>query len=171
MELVLLSLLLLQGVLGGVDTLLNHEVIARLPHRPESRGEVGLHAIREANYALLFGGLAWLSWLGPAAAVVGALILGEIAITAIDEFIENRTRLLPQNERVLHVFLTVNLGAIAAVAGAVLWGWWQQPGGWEARSHGGLSWALTALAVAGFFWSARDVIAWRRLGREIAAAR
>ena len=27
-------LLLLQGVLAGVDTLLNHELIARLPQRP-----------------------------------------------------------------------------------------------------------------------------------------
>lgn len=170
MELALLALLLLQGVLGGVDTLLNHEVIARLAHRPESRGEIGLHALREANYACLFGGLAWLAWYGWAAAIVAALLVVEIAITAVDEFIENRTRLLPQNERVLHVFLTLNLGAIVAVGVPVLWAWKQHPFGWEARGHGGLSWALTLLALAGAFWSARDLWAWRRLGREIAAA-
>ena len=164
MELALLALLVAQGVMGGIDTLLNHEVIARLPHRPESHAEIGLHAIREANYAALFGGLAWLSWEGAAAALLAGLLLFEVAITAIDEWVENRTRVLPQNERVLHVFLTINLGMIIAVAAPLLWDWLARPTGWQARGYGGLSWALTALALAGAFWSVRDALAWRRLG-------
>ena len=164
MELALLALLLVQGVLGGVDTLLNHEVIARLPHRAESRAEVGLHAVREANYATLFFGLAWFAWEGWAAAVLAGLVVFEVAITAIDEWLENRTRVLPQNERVLHVFLTLNLGLIAAVLAPLLWEWFARPTAWQGRGYGGLSWALTALAFASAFWSLRDAVAWRRLG-------
>ena len=44
-------------------------------------------------------------------------------MTATDEFIENRIRVLPQNERVLHVLLTLNFGAIIALliaSGAML---------------------------------------------------
>lgn len=169
MELVLVVLLVAQGLMGGVDTLLNHEVIARLPHRAESRGEVGLHVLREANYALIFGGLAWLAWEGWAAAIIALLFVAEIAITAVDELVENRTRVLPQNERVLHVFLTLNLGAIIAVAVPLLWEWSGRPGGWQPRGFAGLSWALTVLALAAALWALRDLAAWRRLGREIAA--
>lgn len=164
MELALLALLVAQGVMGGVDTLLNHEVIARLPQRVESHAEIGLHAVREANYATIFGGLAWFTWEGWAAAVLAGLLVFEVAITAIDEWVENRTRLLPQNERVLHVFLTINLGMVIAVAAPLLWEWFGRPGGWQARGYGSISWALTALALAGAFWAVRDALAWRRLG-------
>ncbi|HUP29832.1 MAG TPA: hypothetical protein VM122_06640 [Usitatibacter sp.] len=163
MELVLVALLVAQGVMGGIDTLLNHEIIARLPHRAESRGELGLHVLREANYALIFGGLAWFTWEGWAAAMLAALFAAEIAITAFDELVENRTRVLPQNERVLHVFLTLNLGMIVAVAVPLLWQWFARPTGWQGRSFGGLSWALTVLALAGAMWAVRDFIARSRL--------
>ena len=158
-----MALLVAQGVMGGIDTLLNHEVIARLPHRPESRTEVGLHVLREANYAVIFGGLAWFAWEGWAAVALAALFAFEIGITAVDELVENRTRVLPQNERVLHVFLTLNLGLIVAVAVPLLVQWFGEPTGWEARGFGGLSWALTVLALSGAMWAARDFIAWRRL--------
>src|SRR4051812_16163838 len=95
-------LLLAQGVVGGADTLLNHELIARLPRRPEARAEIGLHALREAIYATLFIGLACFAWHGAAAALIAALLGAEILVTSSDEFLENRSRLLPQNERVMH---------------------------------------------------------------------
>src|SRR2546421_332040 len=107
--------LLAQGIMGGVDTLLNHDFIARLAKRPEARSEIGLHAVREAIYAVLFGGLGWFAWHGAAALAIGALVLAEILISTIDEFVENRTRVLPQNERVLHVFLTLNMGVVVVV--------------------------------------------------------
>ena len=52
-------LLLLQGVLAGVDTLLNHELIARLPQRQQARTEVGIHVFREMIWTILLFGLAW----------------------------------------------------------------------------------------------------------------
>ena len=156
-------LLAAQGVVGGIDTLLNHELFERLPHRAQARNEIGLHAIREAIYATLFGGLAWFEWHGAAAVVIGGVVAAEVIVTTCDEFIENRTRVLPQNERVLHVFLTLNLGLIIALLVPVLFTWAERPTGLSLTSHGLLSWALSALCVAAVAWSVRDAIAWRRL--------
>jgi hypothetical protein len=154
--------LALQGALGAVDTLVNHELIEGLRRRPEARGEVGLHALREAIYASLFGGLAWFAWHGAAAAVVGALLVAEVVVTALDESVENRIRVLPQNERVLHVFLTLNLGVLLALLVPVLSEWSRQPGALVPLQHGALSWLLTAFAVASAIWSVLDFLAWRR---------
>lgn len=66
-EIILPALLVLQGIVGGVDTLINHEIIERLPHRVEARNEIGLHWVRETIYACLFGGLAWFEFHGAAA--------------------------------------------------------------------------------------------------------
>lgn len=164
LDIVLPALLVAQGVLGGIDTLLNHELIERLPHRPHAHSEIGFHAVREAIYAALFGGLAWFEWHGAAAAAIAALVLAEVLVTTCDEFIENHTRVLPQNERVLHIFLTLNLGLLIAVLAPTLLGWWSHPTGLVRIDHGILSWALSALALASIAWSLRDLLAWRRLG-------
>lgn len=34
-------------MLGGIDTLVNHELLARLPQRRDARGEIGLHSLRD----------------------------------------------------------------------------------------------------------------------------
>jgi hypothetical protein len=151
-------------VMGGIDTLLNHERIARLPQRPEARTEIGLHVIREAIWASLFMGLGWLAWQGAAAGVIALLVAAEVLVTAVDEYVENRTRVLPQNERVLHVFLTLNLGLIIALLVPILLGWARQPAALVSQHHGVLSWLLTLLALAAAAWSLRDFFAWRKLG-------
>ena len=162
-ELLVLLLLAIQGVLGGIDTLVNHEWLARLPQRRDARGELGLHSLREANYAVLFAGLGWFAWHGALAYLIAALLIAEVLITARDEWIENRIRVLPQNERVMHVFLTVNLGAIIALLLPVVLAWSKEPTGLQARGHGVLTWLLSALAVAAAFWCVRDFVARRRL--------
>ena len=164
-EFILPILLAAQGVLGGIDTLVNHEWLARLPRRPEARGEIGLHSLREANYAILFGGMGWFAWHGAMAWIIAALLAAEVLITATDEWIENRIRVLPQNERVMHIFLTLNLGAIIALLVPVLSEWSKQPTGLAGRDYGLLSWLLGALSLAGVFWCVRDFLAWRRLAR------
>jgi hypothetical protein len=164
LESLLPMMLLAQGVMGGVDTLLNHEIIERLPYRPKARREIGLHAIREAIYATLFGGLAWFQWHGTAALAIAALLVAEVLVTASDEFIENRTRVLPQNERVLHVFLTLNLGLIIAVTVPILSEWVTRPDGLVRTDHGVVSWVLSVLAAFAAAWSLRDLLAFRRLG-------
>lgn len=163
MEETLLTLLALQGVLGGIDTLLNHELLARLPQRPEARLEVALHACREFLYGVLFLGLAWWSWQG-AWALLPALLLGlQIAVDAFDEAVENKTRVLPQNERLLHFGITVNLGLICASLAMVLWNWSGQATALMPADHGVLSWILSALGVAALGWAGRDLRAWRQL--------
>ena len=157
------ALLVAQGVVGGLDTLVNHELIDRLPHRPGTRTETALHAAREAIYGLLFLGFAWFAWHGAFAAVIGALLVAEAAVTAVDEVVENRVRVLPHNERALHVFLLVNFGAILALMVPLLLDWGSLPTELAPAHHGWTTWALTALGLASAAWSVRDLLAWRRL--------
>ena len=72
--------------------------------------------------------------------------------------------MLPQNERVLHVFLTLNLGLVIAVLVPLLLDWGSRPTALVTQSYGLLSWVLTLLALAAGAWSLRDLFAWRRLG-------
>ena len=162
-ETILPYLLAAQGVLGGIDTLLNHELIERLPRRSEARHEVGLHAIRETIYAMLFIGLGWFAWHGNAALVIAGLVVAEICVTSVDEWTENRIRVLPQNERVLHVFLTLNMGAIIATLVPTLMEWYSAPTALVGGYRGWVSWLLLALGASAAFWSLRDLVAWRRL--------
>jgi hypothetical protein len=158
-------LLAAHGAMGGFDTLVNHEIVERLPHRSSARREIGLHAIREAIYASLFVGLALFEWHGSAALAIAGLLGAEVLVTASDEWVENRTRVLPQNERVLHVLLTLNLGLIIAVLVPVLFGWMGQPTGLVRMEPGLLGWFVAALGFASGCWSLRDFFAWRRLSR------
>lgn len=158
-------LLVLQGAMGGFDTLVNHEIIERLPHRPSAHTEIGWHAIRETTYAVLFVGLGLYEWHGSAALVIAAFIALELVVTSCDEWVENRTRVLPQNERVMHVFLTLNLGLIVAVLAVVLGSWYPLETAIVHREPGLAGWILLALGLTSAGWSVRDAIAWRRLGR------
>jgi len=162
-ETVLPYLLLAQGVMGGVDTLLNHELLEHLPRRPEAHREIGLHSIREALYGVLFIGLGWFEWHGTLALAMGAVLVVEIAVDAVDEWTENRIRVLPQNERVLHLILALNLGAIVALLVPTLLDWHREPTTLLFHDRGWLSWLLTALAVSAAGGSVRDFLAWRRL--------
>lgn len=163
MESMLPFLLVAQGVMAGVDTVLNHELLARLPRRLEARPELGLHVVREAVWAVLFLGLAWFAWHGAAAWIIAALLVIEIVITACDEFVENRIRVLPQNERVLHLFLALNVGLIVAVLAPLVFAWTREPTALVPRDHGWLAWVISAFGGAAAFWSVRDLFAWRRL--------
>ena len=163
-------LLLAQAVMGGLDTLVNHEWLARLAHRPSARRELALHSVREASYGTLFIGLALFEWHGSGAWVIAAVLVLEALVTATDEFVENRTRVLPQNERVMHVFLTINYGVIVAALAPLLLEWVQAASGLQPRTWGWRSYALAAFGVSSFAWSLRDLLAWRRLARGAPAS-
>ena len=157
------ALLVLQGVLGAIDTLYNHELVAKLAQRPQARRELALHAAREAVYAALFLGFAWFAWQGALAALIGVLLACEVAVTVTDELEENRTRVLPQNERALHVFLTLNYGAILALLVPLLVDWGANPTELAPAHHGWMSWALTLFGISSAAWSLRDLIASQRV--------
>jgi hypothetical protein len=166
LDTVLPLLLVAQGLIGGLDTIFNHELLERLPSRPDAHTEIGLHSIREAIYGTLFCGLAWFAWHGAMAIVIVALLIAETIVTASDEYVENHTRVLPQNERVLHVFLTLNFGILIALLLPMSYAWFHQPTGLSAHSFGWRSWVLTALGLASLAWSVRDLLAWRRFGGQ-----
>jgi hypothetical protein len=164
-EQLLITLLMLQGIVGGVDTLINHELLERLPSRAEARAEIGLHALREAIYGALFAAMAWNAWLGAWGFAIAGLLAVEILIDAIDEFVENRTRVLPQNERILHFLIIMNLGLITAALAVVLLHWEPQPTAIQHADYGWRSWVLSSLSVAALGWALRDGTAWWRLGK------
>jgi uncharacterized protein len=159
------ALLVLQGVIGAIDILVNHKFIEALPQRRAARAELAVHAVREAVYAVLFLGFAWFAWLGAFAVVIAALLIAEVAVTVSDELVENRVRVLPQKERALHVLLALNLGAILALFVPMLLDWAANPTELAPAHHGWPSWALSLLGIASAAWSIRDLVAFRRLGR------
>lgn len=152
----LIIALIAHGVLGGIDVLLNHELLARVPSLPDARVEQGLHSARELIFAMLFIAVAWWAWHGAAALVLAALLLAEVVVSIIDMVVEPDTRILPVPERVLHVLLFVNLGIIAALLGQTLLAWASLPTALVPVHHGWASWALTALAALALGWSVRD---------------
>lgn len=169
MELVL-SLLVLHGVLGGLDVLLNHELAEGLPRQPGAAMEEALHAAREALFAALFVGLAWFEWHGAAAWLVAAVIACEVMVSTWDSVLEDRTRRLPPLERVLHVALLINLGAYAVLLAPHWLAWLALPNAVVPVSNGWQSLALSALGLAALIWSVRDALSSRRLRQRPEAA-
>lgn len=157
--------LLLHGVLGAIDVLVNHELLAKLPARRDAAEEEGLHAARELIFACLFASIAWCEWQGAWAWWIAALLLAEVLVTARDVVVEGDIRVLPASERVLHLLLFMNLGALV-VLGAIMLGWWHAGGTALMRvDYGWASWVLTAMAAGAFTWAMRDGLAAARLAR------
>jgi uncharacterized protein (TIGR01777 family) len=161
-----LILILVQAVLGATDNLVHHELEAALPSRPGARTELSLHAAREAIYAVLFAGLAWLEWRGLWAFAFAALLLAEIAITLKDFLVEDATRRLPRFERVLHAVLAIGYGGVLALLAPTLIGWAALPTGFALAGHGVFSWILTLAALGVGAWSARNWIAVTALAHD-----
>lgn len=158
--------LIAHGILAGLDVVINHELVARLPKHPELWQEVRLHSLRELIFAAIFGGLAWFEWHGVWAFVLIGLFLGEVLISTVDTVLELDVRRLPVFERVLHVLLFVNLGLIMALLSGDVAGWIDQPTGFARTDHGILSWILSLEALGALAWCIRDAVSQRRLKRE-----
>jgi hypothetical protein len=148
--------LMLHGVIGGVDVVLNHELIAKLPSRPNAGPEQQLHCAREMLFAAIFFSLAWLEWRGQFAWWIVALFVAELVVSTRDTVIEFDTRVLPPTERVAHVFLFVNLGVVMTLLGQTLLGWHALPNALVAADYGVASWVMTAMAAGSFGWALRD---------------
>lgn len=112
--------LMLHGVLGFIDIVVNHELLAKLPGRGDSAPEETLHAAREGIFACLFASLAWFEWHGALAWWIAALLLAEVLVSSRDVVVEGDIRVLPASERLLHLFLFINLGIVIALVGHAL---------------------------------------------------
>jgi uncharacterized protein (TIGR01777 family) len=161
-----LMLILVQAVLGASDNLVHHELDAALPSRRGARLELALHTSREAIYAVLFAGLAWLEWRGVWAFALGGLLALEVVITLKDFLVEDRTRRLPPFERVLHTVLAIGYGAILAMLAPILIGWAAEPTALAGTSHGPVSWIMSLASLGVGAWSVRNAVAVVSLGSD-----
>jgi hypothetical protein len=148
--------LMVHGVIGGTDVLLNHELLARVPGLPNAGPEQRLHCAREAIFALIFAALAFGEWGGLWAWCIVALLLAELLVSTVDSVLEVEIRVLPVSERVLHVLLLVNFGIVITLLAQVLPAWSMRGTGVSWVDYGWASWVLSAMAAASLLWSVRD---------------
>ena len=165
MTTLLWTLIALQIVMGGLDTIGHHEMSERLAWRYSQRRELRLHALRNLFYGGILAGLATVQpggWIALALTVVLAV---EFAITLVDFAEEDATRKLPVTERLLHTVLTANYGAILVLLVPVLFSWSADPAGLTPVWHGWWSGLCLAGATACTVLAARDWLAAARLER------
>lgn len=162
MEIAACTLLAVQGLLGAWDNFWNHELKVRLPSRPEARKELWLHAIRGLMYAPIFLAFGWLDLAGWYAVLLALLLSAEIVITLLDFVEEDRSRVLPANERVLHTILTINYGAFIAIMAPHLVDAALQPSSFAVLDAGPWAWLFSAYAAGTALWGTRDAIASHR---------
>jgi hypothetical protein len=163
-----LQLLVIQGILGGFDTIWFHELTARLPRQRSAVPELRLHAARDFVYASLFGTLGWMNWGGVLAWVLALALLAEVGITLWDFVEEDRTRRLPPGERITHALMGVVYGAFLAFLVPEMMEWSAQPAGFHARATSPIRFVLGGMAVGVFVSGVRDLMASirRTSGRE-----
>jgi uncharacterized protein len=154
-----LTLLIAQGVLGALDTLVYHELWARLPGTPSARRELRLHAARDFAYAILFGTLGWVAWHGALTWALAGLLLFEIAITLWDFIEEDRTRRLPAGERVMHSVMAILYGGFLANLIPELRDWVARPTAFVRNDTGPLAWGMSVMAAGVFLSGVRDLLA------------
>lgn len=154
-----LTVLVIQGILGALDTIWYHELHAKLPSTPLARRELRLHASRDFAYAVIFGSLAWREWHGALTWVLLAILLFEIVVTLWDFIEEDLTRRLPGGERVMHTIMAILYGAFLANLLPEMWRWSAQATGLVAVEYGTLSWIMTLFAVGVFLSGVRDLVA------------
>jgi hypothetical protein len=59
-------------------------------------------------------------------------------------------------ERILHLFLFMNLGVLLLLVGSALLGWSDAPTGLARVDYGSASWLLTVFALLSLGWAVRD---------------
>ena len=151
--------LLLHGVLGFFDIVINHELLAKLPKRGDAASEEALHATRETIFAILFACLAWYEWHGAWVWFIAGLLLLEVIVSARDVIVEGDTRVLPVPERVLHLLLFINLGVLITLVGHALVWWHAGETALVRVDYGWASWMLTLMSVLSLVWAVRDGVA------------
>ncbi len=152
-------LLVAQLSMGAFDVLFHHELVERLSWRRGCRRELRLHAMRNLLYALIFLGLGGLAWQGVFAWIFLVFLLVEVIITLADFLEEDRSRVLPSSERVLHTLLALNYGALLALFAEEWVSWAGAPSGFQWIDRGFWSWFLPLAAVGVLLFGLRD---WQR---------
>lgn len=158
-------LLAAQGALGAADNLWHHEIKVGLPRMASAQRELRLHAARSALYAPVFLTLAWVTLGGWLAWLLAVLLAIELLITLSDFLEEDRTRVLPATERVLHTLLAITYGGFLVALAPVLLHWADRPVGATLAEHGWWTWLFTVYSAGALSWGLRDAVAAWRLSR------
>ena len=166
-----LCVLIVLALMGSFDTIVFHELVARLPRDPAARRELQLHASRDFVYVVLFGSLAWLQPHGWTVLLLAVLLATEIAITLSDFIVEDRTRKLPPGERAMHALMGITYGIFVALLFPNAAGWLAAPASFEPAFYGWISWILSAFALGVGLSGTRDLIASFALARARIAER
>ena len=161
-----LNLIIAQGLMGAFDTLYHHELRVALPQQPSAALELRIHAGRSLVYGLLFAGLAWLVWGGAWLLLLAAMLLTEVVLTLWDFLVEDRSRILPPAERVLHTIMALNGGATFALLCLFAPLWWKLPSHLQFTTHGGYSIILSVFAAGVVGSGVRDGLAGSALTRR-----
>jgi uncharacterized protein len=151
-----LLLLVLQGCLGAFDTIYYHELRLRLSSLIAGKKELKLHAARDFLYTVILGSLAWISWNGFLAWILGGFLLAEVLITLMDFREEDRSRKVPPGERTTHVVMAIVYGAFLATLLPEIWSWVNLPTGFQRHHYGLLSGVLSTFALGVFISGLRD---------------
>src|SRR5215831_8973385 len=162
-----LWLLMIQGILGALDTLYYHEWRARLvAYSPMTSPELRLHAARDGIYAIIMGSLPWLAWQGGWAVVLAALLAAEIDLTLTDFVVEDTVRRflggVYPGERVMHAVMGLVYGAMLAYLLPVVVAWWAAPTTLSVSPPAvpdALRWLLMAMAAGVLLSGVRDFYA------------
>lgn len=158
-------LLAIQIAMGAFDTIVHHEGSERLAWRPSQKTELRLHSVRNFFYAVIFLVFAWFEPLGLYAVVLVVILALELLITLWDFVEEDMTRKLPASERINHTLLTLNYGAILAVAAPYFWNWSQMESALSPTSYGWWSVMATFAALGVGVLALRDFLAASRSDR------
>lgn len=164
MELVL-WLLVVQGILGAFDLVYHHEMTEKLTWKPGAADEMFLHALRNGLYAVVFLSLGFFHWHGALMWVFAAILLAEVTITLTDFVVEDRTRKLPETERVTHTVLALNYGAVLGLMIPEFTAWQAQDTGFAPVYYGLPSLVMGFYAVGVLAWFFRDLFRSIRLRR------
>jgi uncharacterized protein len=151
-----LDLIIAQALLGAFDTIYHHELRAALPQQTSAALELKIHASRSFVYGVLFAGLAWLAWGGVWLLLLAAMLLAEVVLTLWDFLEEDRSRILPPAERVLHTIMALNGGAAFALLCLFAPRWWRLASRLQFITHGWQSIVLSILAVGVVASAVRD---------------
>jgi hypothetical protein len=160
-----LTALIVMALMGAFDTIVYHELVARLPHDSAARRELQLHASRDFVYAVLFGSLAWLQPHGWPLLLLAVLLATEIVITLSDFIVEDRTRKLPPGERAMHAIMGITYGVFLTLLFPKTAGWFAEPAGFAPAFYGWISWVLSAFAIGVALSGIRDLMASFALAR------
>lgn len=155
-----------QAVFGAIDLALHHEVTERLTWRKTAVAELRLHAARNLLYTIVFLVIGWAEPHGLLAFAFMGVLAVEITITLVDFVIEDRTRLLPESERVLHTVLTVSFGALLVLLAPHLIAWAGEPTGLVLVDRGAWSIVMSVFAASVGLWGLRDCARSFALGHE-----